>query len=81
MALTDHDPPPSVTMGEPDDAGRFGRFGGRYIPETLVPACAELEGAFRSAWSDPDFRRDLLDLLGSYAGRPSTLTECRNLSS
>jgi len=67
-------------MADPDDAGRFGQFGGRYVPETLVPACAELEDAFRSAWADPVFRDEFDTLLKDYAGRPSALTDCRNLS-
>jgi tryptophan synthase beta chain len=67
-------------MGDPDTTGRFGRFGGRYVPETLVPACAELEAAFRDAWADEEFRAELEELLQSYAGRPSPLTECHNLS-
>ncbi len=67
-------------MGEPGDDGRFGRFGGRFIPETLIPACAELEREFRSAWADPSFRAELDGLLRDYAGRPSPLTECHNLS-
>src|SRR5437016_3240496 len=66
-------------MGEPTAEGRFGRFGGRFVPETLVPACAELERAFRSAWGDPEFRAELDRLLRDYAGRPSPLTECRRL--
>ncbi|MFT7473394.1 MAG: tryptophan synthase beta chain [Verrucomicrobiales bacterium] len=66
-------------MGEPDANGRFGEFGGRFIPETLVPACQELEVAFRSAWADPDFRRELSALLTDYAGRPSPVTECHRL--
>jgi tryptophan synthase beta chain len=67
-------------MGEPDERGRFGRFGGRFVPETLVPACAELETAFRQAWGDNGFRSEFNELLRSYAGRPSALTECKNLS-
>ena len=66
-------------MGDPDAAGRFGRFGGRYVPETLVPACEELERAFTEAWADPAFRTELDDLLRDYAGRPSILTECHRL--
>ena len=66
-------------MGEPDADGRFGRFGGRFVPETLVPACEELEAAFRDAWGDPAFRGELDDLLRDYAGRPSILTECHRL--
>lgn len=67
-------------MGNPDNAGRFGQFGGRYVPETLVPACAELENAFTEAWADNDFRAEFDALLRDYAGRPSGLTECKNLS-
>ncbi len=78
MTATDV-PTPSV-MGDPDEGGRFGRFGGRYVPETLVPACAELEDAFREAWSDPEFIKEFNDLLRDYAGRPSPVTECHNLS-
>lgn len=67
-------------MGDPSSDGRFGDFGGRYVPETLVPACQELEQAFRSAWNDPAFRDELGALLADYAGRPSPLTEARRLS-
>ena len=66
-------------MAEPV-GGRFGDFGGRFVPETLVPACEELEMAFRSAWADEDFRGELNRLLADYAGRPSPLTECHRLS-
>ena len=66
-------------MGEPSASGRFGEFGGRFVPETLVPACQELEAAFRDAWADPAFRDELDNILRDYAGRPSILTECRNL--
>jgi len=64
---------------DPSLDGRFGEFGGRFVPETLVPACQELEAAFRDAWADPLFRKELDDLLRDYAGRPSILTECHNL--
>ncbi len=67
-------------MDDPDDNGRFGKFGGRYVPETLVPACAELEVGFREAWADQAFREEFEQLLQTYAGRPSGLTECANLS-
>jgi tryptophan synthase beta chain len=66
-------------MGEPSPSGRFGEFGGRFVPETLVPACQELEAAFRGAWADPVFRADLSTILRDYAGRPSILTECHQL--
>jgi tryptophan synthase beta chain len=67
-------------MVTPGSDGRFGEFGGRFVPETLVPACQELEAAFADAWSDPMFRSDLDQLLHEYAGRPSGITECHNLS-
>ena len=57
----------------PGTDGRFGDFGGRYVPETLVPACQELEAAFHDAWADPLFRTELDDLLRDYAGRPSII--------
>ncbi len=66
-------------MNEPDETGRFGKFGGRFVPETLIPACAELEAAFRDAWTDPTFVAEFHALLNDYAGRPSKLTECHNL--
>jgi len=69
---------PSV-MAEPSIEGRFGEFGGRFIPETLFTACEQLEVAFREAWADPSFRSDLDAILREYAGRPSILTECRQL--
>ena len=69
-----------MTMAEPTESGRFGDFGGMYVPETLVPACQELDRAFRDAWGDPAFRNELDYLLRTYAGRPSPLTECHRLS-
>ena len=66
-------------LTKPGADGRFGEFGGRFVPETLVPACQELEAAFDEAWNDSAFRTELNDLLRDYAGRPSILTECHNL--
>jgi tryptophan synthase beta chain len=66
-------------MAEPSATGRFGEFGGRFVPETLVPACQELEASFAEAWADPVFRAELDHVLRTYAGRPSILTECKNL--
>ncbi len=63
----------------PGADGRFGEFGGRFVPETLVPACQELEAAFNDAWADPVFRAELDHVLAEYAGRPSIITECHNL--
>ena len=68
-------------MDNPSASGRFGEFGGRFVPETLVPACEELEAAFVAAWADTAFRAELDHLLKTYAGRPSILTECSNLGS
>ena len=59
--------------------GRFGRFGGCYVPEILVPALEQLEAAFLDAQDDPAFAAELNDLLANYAGRPTPLTCCRNL--
>jgi tryptophan synthase beta chain len=59
--------------------GRFGRFGGCYVPEILVPALEQLEAAFLDAQDDAEFARELNDLLVNYAGRPTPLTRCRNL--
>jgi len=60
-------------------SGRFGRFGGCYVPEILVPALEQLEAAFLDAQDDPEFVAELNDLLANYAGRPTPLTRCRNL--
>ena len=57
----------------PDANGHFGRFGGRFVPETLMSPLIELERAFRAAWRDARFRRRLAELLSSYAGRPTPL--------
>ncbi len=70
----------SSVMGDPGPTGRFGDFGGRFVPESLVPACQEVEAAFRDAWSDPDFHRQLEDILREYGGRPTPVTECSRLS-
>jgi tryptophan synthase beta chain len=59
--------------------GRFGRFGGCYVPEILVPALEQLEAAFLDAQEDSAFSAELDDLLVNYAGRPTPLTRCRNL--
>jgi len=69
-----------VTLSDPAPGGRFGEFGGRFVPETLIPACQELEEAFNEAWADPAFRAELDSLLANYAGRPSPVTECPTLS-
>ena len=65
---------------EPTGLGRFGDFGGRFVPETLVPALDQLEREFRAAWHDDGFRDEFAELLTSYAGRPTPVTECHRLS-
>ena len=64
----------------PDGLGRFGRYGGQYVPETLMPALAELEQAAAKAWQDPTFTERLKGLLRTYVGRPSPLYEAERLS-
>jgi len=58
----------------------FGNYGGRFVPEILIPALEQLETAFIEAQSDPQFRTEFQSLLEDYAGRPTPLTECRNLT-
>ncbi|MFD0663970.1 tryptophan synthase subunit beta [Thermocatellispora tengchongensis] len=67
-------------MGVPQARGRFGEYGGRYAPESLVEACREVDEAFRAAWADPGFRGALARLLAVYAGRPTPLTPAHRLS-
>jgi len=64
----------------PHTNGRFGPYGGRYVPETLVPALDELDREFQRAWSDPEFQAEYQRLLADYVGRPTPLTECPRLS-
>ena len=59
--------------------GRFGRFGGAYVPEILMPALEQLEAAFLDAQDNSQFAAELNDLLANYAGRPTPLTRCRNM--
>lgn len=71
--------PPTPPQGtdslaqRPDRQGRFGKFGGKYVPETLMPALTELEAAFYQAKADPVFQQELDGLLRDYVGRPSPL--------
>ncbi len=64
----------------PDPRGRFGAYGGRFVPETLVPALDELEAAWRAARADPAFEAELSDLLERFAGRETPLGDARRLS-
>ncbi len=65
---------------KPDSKGKFGQFGGRFVPESLVNACQELEIAFNKYWNDEDFKKEYHDLLHYYGGRPTPITYCQNLS-
>ena len=69
---------------EPVGLGRFGEFGGRFVPETLVPALIELEDEFRTAWGSDEFRDEFAELLRYYAGparrRSPSATGCRSVS-
>jgi tryptophan synthase beta chain len=70
-----------ITVGQlPDIRGRFGDYGGRYVPEALVAALDELDHEYRAAAADPAFAAELDELLRSYTGRPSPLTEARRFS-
>ncbi len=62
------------------DKGRFGAFGGRYVPETLIPALDELAAAFDAAVADSAFPREVDELLSTYVGRPSPLSSAPRLS-
>jgi len=64
----------------PDERGRFGPFGGRYVPETLVPALDRLEEGVRTVLRDPEFRAELESELRTWVGRPTPLTLARELS-
>jgi tryptophan synthase beta chain len=63
----------AASASYPDAHGRFGKFGGKYVPETLMPALAELEAAFHQYKNDPAFQQELQALLRDYVGRPSPL--------
>ena len=67
-------------MGAPDERGRFGDFGGRFVPEALIPACLELEEAFSDAWSDPSFLGSTAQTLAQFVGRPTPVTPLPRLS-
>ena len=60
--------------------GKFGNFGGKYIPETLVPAIEELEESYKKFTNDPDFQKELKDYLENYAGRPTPIYLAKNLT-
>ena len=71
---------PASYGAQPDRGGHFGSFGGCYAPETLMRPLEELEAAYRSARSDPEFEKQLDQLLCEYAGRPTRLYHAARLS-
>ncbi len=71
---------PRPWQSQPDKEGHFGSFGGRYVPETLMPALAELSAAYAEAKEDGRFQDELSELLRDFAGRETPLYEARNMS-
>ncbi len=71
--MTVHTPQANSFRNQPDDQGHFGRFGGRYVAETLMPLILDLEKEYRAAQADPAFHAEMDDLLKHFVGRPSPL--------
>ncbi len=67
-------------MSEPSPGGRFGDYGGAFVPESLIPACQELDRAFRSAWGEQAFHDQYEQILEEHAGRPTPVTDATRLS-
>lgn len=70
----------SSLLGSYPISGKFGKYGGKYIPETLAPAVEELESAYEKYKNEPDFRKELSYYLTEYAGRPTPLYFAKNLT-
>ncbi|MEA2049116.1 MAG: tryptophan synthase subunit beta [Campylobacterota bacterium] len=71
---------PKASKHDPDANGHFGIFGGRYVPETLMPILLELEENYKKYRFDKDFWAEVNDLLKEYVGRPNPLYEAKNIS-
>ena len=81
MSTAPQQPPQKkCSANVPDSAGRYGDFGGRYVPETLVHALDQLQAEYEAARSDPSFQAELDDLLKNYVGRPSPLYFAKRLT-
>ncbi|WP_071516781.1 tryptophan synthase subunit beta [Geitlerinema sp. PCC 9228] len=80
MTTTSENTKASNNNQYPDALGRFGQFGGKYVPETLMPALAELESAYRQYTQEPSFQSELQQLLRDYVGRPTPLYFASRLS-
>jgi len=72
---------PADPFTGPDEQGRYGAYGGRFVPETLMGPLQELEAAYRAAIRDPAFHAELDNLFRTYAGRPTPLTPARRIAS
>jgi len=70
----------TTTYNFPTQNGYFGKFGGKFVPEILIPALEELEIAYSEVKNDPEFRREYLELLNEYVGRPTPLTFAERLT-
>ena len=64
----------------PDERGYFGQYGGRFVPETLIPALDELTEAYQEAIADPEFHQEFAHLQHTYTGRPTPVTYAKRLS-
>jgi tryptophan synthase beta chain len=79
-ALLETPAPPNTYRSWPDARGRFGDYGGRYVPETLMPLVLELGEAYEAARASPEFQAELAAYLTNYVGRPSPLHFAQRLS-
>jgi tryptophan synthase beta chain len=68
------------TANVPDERGYYGEFGGRFVPETIIPALDELEEAYTEAMADPEFHKELAYLQRTYTGRPTPISHAKRLS-
>ena len=69
-----------ANSSRPSQDGRYGIYGGQYVPETLMPALAELEASAKKAWADKSFTTELDHLLRTYVGRATPLYEAKRLT-
>ena len=69
-----------MSYNQPTESGYYGDFGGKFVPEILIPVLQELENAYKSAWNDEKFRKQYHQLLEEYVGRPTKLTYANRLT-
>ena len=70
----------TLNYNAPDENGRFGPYGGAFVPEILIPELRAVQEAFEESWTDSEFRNEYLNLLRTYVGRPTALTFAERLS-